>query len=57
MVAGCRAAMEVYLVLNGREISSTLEEQENLILTTASGQISRSALIAWIEEHLVPYVR
>jgi death on curing protein len=51
------AAMEVFLIINGREISGTVEEQEGLILAVASGQISRVELINWIEEHLVPYVR
>jgi death on curing protein len=51
------AAMEVFLIINGREISGTVEEQEGLIIAVASGQMSRAELINWIEEHLVPYVR
>lgn len=51
------AAMEVFLVLNGREIRAEVEEQEGLILDVASGQVPRAVLIDWIEEHLIPFVR
>ncbi|MGH9843422.1 MAG: type II toxin-antitoxin system death-on-curing family toxin [Blastocatellia bacterium] len=51
------AAMEVFLVMNGSELNATVAEQENLILSVASGQISRAELTDWIEEHMIPYVR
>ncbi|MBX3278481.1 MAG: type II toxin-antitoxin system death-on-curing family toxin [Acidobacteria bacterium] len=51
------AAMEVFLVINAREISGAVEEQESVILAVAGGQTSRAELINWIEAHLVPFVR
>ncbi|MGE3388321.1 MAG: type II toxin-antitoxin system death-on-curing family toxin [Bdellovibrionales bacterium] len=47
------AAMEVFLILNGYEISATIEEQESYFLSIASGQVTRSELTEWIETHLV----
>ncbi len=38
------AAMEVFLVLNGYEISASVDEQEEIILSVASGQMSRAEL-------------
>ncbi len=51
------ASMEVFLVMNGKELNASIDEQENLILAVASGKISRSELIDWVEEHLVPYLQ
>lgn len=47
--------MEVFLVINGKELNASIDEQENLILAVTSGKVSRSELIDWVEEHLVPY--
>ncbi len=47
------AAMEVFLIMNGYEILATVEEQEQFILSVASGQVSRAELTSWIENHLV----
>ena len=47
------AAMEVFLILNGYEISATIEEQERYFLSIASGQVTRSELTEWIENHIV----
>jgi death-on-curing protein len=47
------AAMEVFLILNGYEISASVEEQERYFLSVANGQVTRSELTAWIENHLV----
>jgi death-on-curing protein len=49
------AAMEMFLVTNGREIDASVDEQEKLILAVASGQITISELTDWIEDHLFPY--
>ena len=46
------AAMEVFLILNGREIRASVEEQEQLMLGVASGSRSREQLTAWLEAHL-----
>lgn len=48
------AAMETMLGLNGYEIASTVDEQEQVILEVASGQKSREELTNWLEAHLVP---
>ena len=47
------ASMEVFLILNGYEISASVEQQERYFLSVASGQVSRSELTSWIENHLV----
>ncbi len=51
------AAIEVFLVIIGKEIRGAVEEQETLIIAIASGQISRAEFIDWIDDHLVPFVR
>jgi death-on-curing protein len=51
------AAMEVFLVLNGYEIGATVDEQEQIILAVASGQMERAALGEWIDQHIVEWPR
>ena len=48
------AAIEVFLILNGYEITASVDEQEALILQVASGQLSRQDLLEWLTAHLVP---
>ena len=48
------AAMEVFLILNGHEIVATMEDQEQLMLALAAGQVTRDALITWLERHIKP---
>jgi death on curing protein len=38
------AAMEVFLVLNGFEIQSSVDEQESIILQVAAGELDRGRL-------------
>lgn len=45
-------AMEVFLTLNGYEVTSNVDEQERLFLQLAAGNVSREELVAWIEAHL-----
>jgi death-on-curing protein len=47
------AAMEVFLVLNGYEISASVNEQEEVILSVASGQMSRAEFSEWLKRHVV----
>jgi len=47
------AAMEVFLVLNGFEISASVDEQERIILKVASGELDRPGFSAWLRDHLV----
>lgn len=46
------AAMEVFLILNGRELECDVDEQEKFWLGLAAGDRSRSDLAAWISNHL-----
>lgn len=47
------AAMEIFLVLNGFEINASVENQEELILSVASGQMSRVAFCEWLKQNIV----
>ena len=47
------AAMEVFLVLNGFEIDASVNEQETVILQTASGEFNRGDLESWVNSHLM----
>src|SRR5215216_3040362 len=47
------AAMEVFLVLNGYEIEASVGEQEEIVLSVASGQKSRAELVEWLQWHVV----
>jgi len=43
------AAMEVMLLLNGHEIVGSVDEQEEVILSVASGTMSRDKFMSWTE--------
>jgi death-on-curing protein len=51
------AALEVFLVLNGHEITADVDEQEAVFLGLATGSIARSELLAWIERRMTPLQR
>jgi len=46
-------AMEKFLELNGFEIDSTVNEQEQVILKLTSGVMSREELTEWLKSHIV----
>jgi len=46
------AAMEMFLVLNGYEISATLEEQVKVILQVAASELRREAFTDWLRGHI-----
>lgn len=48
------AAMETFLVLNGLEIDAATDDQEAIILSLASGTLTRAALVEWLGSKLVP---
>jgi len=48
------AALETFLILNGLEISASVDEQENVVLTLASGNLGREAFVEWLCPHAVP---
>ena len=47
------AAMETFLVLNGYEIVASTEDQEQIVLALAAGQLERDGFIEWLRDHLV----
>ena len=46
------AAMEVFLLLNGREIDASVDEQERVMLDVASAAMDRAGLAQWLDRHL-----
>jgi len=47
------AVMEAFLVLNGFEISASVDEQEEVILGVASGKIDRNLFTDWLRVHII----
>ncbi len=45
------AAMEVFLVLNGVEITAAVDDQEKFMLSLAAGEVSRDGLAQWLKSH------
>jgi death-on-curing protein len=48
------AALETVLILNGYELSCAVDEQEQIILAVASGELGRLPFTAWVQRKLVP---
>ena len=46
-------ALEVFLLLNGFEISAPIDESEQIVLKVARGGMSRAELGEWLERRLV----
>jgi len=46
------AAMATFLLLNGTEIDATLDEQEQIMMTLASGQMNRNQFTEWLNQHV-----
>jgi death-on-curing protein len=47
------AALEVMLLLNGHELSASVDEQELVVLSVASGELSREEFTEWVEQRLI----
>jgi death-on-curing protein len=47
------AAMETFLVLNGHEISASVDEQEQVVLRLAAGGIGREEFTEWVRQHVI----
>jgi death-on-curing protein len=47
------AALETFLMLNGCEISASVDEQTEIILGIASGKVDRSTFIDWLRDHII----
>ncbi len=48
------AAIETFLLLNGQELASSVDEAERMILGIAAGQLPRDDLTGWIARHIRP---
>lgn len=48
------AAMETFLILNGIEISASIDEQERIVLAVTSGDLRREAFVEWLQQHIMP---
>ncbi|NJO30876.1 MAG: type II toxin-antitoxin system death-on-curing family toxin [Richelia sp. SL_2_1] len=46
------AAMEVFLVMNGVEIDASVDEQESIFLSLASGKLKREEFTNWLKSHV-----
>ena len=46
-------AMETFLVLNGKEVATSVEEQEQIILQLAAGDREREEFTEWLRAHLI----
>jgi death on curing protein len=47
------AAMETFLILNGFEINAPVDEQEQIILSVASGTLERAQFLMWLQINVV----
>lgn len=45
------AAMETFLILNGMEIIAAVDEQEQVVLALASGELKREGFYEWLKQH------
>lgn len=49
------AVTETFLILNGIEISASIEEQERVILAIAAGTLSREKFLEWLQQNTIAY--
>ena len=47
------AAMETFLILNGYEIRATVDEQEQIILDLAAGNLTRVMFTNWLKSNVI----
>ena len=47
------SAARVFCLLNGRELTYTVDEAEDLMLSAASGQLDVPEIAAWLVAHTV----
>lgn len=45
--------MAVFLDLNGMAIEASIDEQEQVMLNLASGNLSREDFTTWLAEHVI----
>jgi len=47
------AAIETFLMLNGCEISASVDEQVEIVLGVASGKVDRQMFTNWLQDHVI----
>jgi death on curing protein len=50
------AAMETFLVLNGKEIEAPVNKVEKIILEIASGKLSLKNFAGWLSGHIRSFI-
>lgn len=48
------AALETFLILNGRELDARVDDAEHTMLALAAGALARDEFVAWVARRLVP---
>ena len=48
-------AMEMFLVLNGQELTAGVDEQETVIIRLAAGKLSREEFAEWVLSMMSPF--
>ena len=48
-----RAAMEIFLVMNGYEFAADVDEQERVIFAVAGSKMEREEFTEWVKVHVV----
>lgn len=48
------AALETFLILNGRELHASVDDAERIMLALAAGTLAREELVAWVTQHVIP---
>jgi death on curing protein len=46
--------METFLISNGLEIIAAIDEQEQMVLMLADGQLKREDLTGWLNQNTAP---
>lgn len=49
------AAMETFLLLNGYEIIASIDEQEEIILQVAAGEMNKEEFTNWVKSKMQPH--
>lgn len=47
------AAMEIFLILNGYEINASVDDQEQIILKVAAGELNHGELTNWLKQNTI----
>lgn len=50
------AVMAIFLTMNGYKIEASIDEQVEIILSVASGNLKREEFAAWLSKHIQPFM-